>query len=136
MGLCCGVFRSWFAQGAMCFSSGLSSFFFSKSSKFLERNLAFCSISFMSRPTAPEFEALAGGGSFFLGSFPPRLVCGGSVLAVPEVSCVLGERIGGGGCDDATGAEEGSGAEMGMGGAPGRCWGMEEVGRGGGAPLA
>lgn len=83
IGLCCGVFRNWFAQGTMCFSSAVSSFFFSKSSKFLGRDLAFSRISFMLMP--PEAEDLGGGGAFFLGSFP-FFVWAGSVLVLPEVS--------------------------------------------------
>lgn len=67
MGLCCGVLLNWLAQGATCFSSALSSFFFSKSSKFLGRDLAFCRISFMSMPAE---DLAAGGGAFLLGSFP------------------------------------------------------------------
>ena len=71
--LCCGVLRSWLAQGAMCLSSESPSlFFFSKSSKFVVRLvLAFLSISFISSPP-PDTDPLdfGGGWAFFLLSLP------------------------------------------------------------------
>lgn len=81
----------------------------------------------MSIPPA-ELDALGGGGAFFLVSFP-FLTWAGSVFVLPEVSCVVAARVGRGGT-----AKTG-GAEVEGGRAPGRYWGMEEVGRGGGAPL-
>lgn len=142
LALCCGVLRNWLAQGTAGFSSTFSSLFFSKPSKFLERDLALFRISLISRPAEPP--DLGGGAPpdlgvdwpFFFTSLP--FLPTGSVaddLGVPEVSCVLGERVGRGGTKDLGGGTDAGGGEVGGGGPPGRCWGMEEVGRGGGPPL-
>lgn len=118
----------------MCLSSESTSlFFFSKSSKFLERFLfAFLRISCMSSPPPttepPDFR---GGGAFFLLLLSlPFLPC------VPlVVRCVLGDLVGSDGGTGAAVGTGGRGTAAAGGGPPGRYCGMEEVGSGGGAPL-